>query len=228
MQINLHMYLATKNLRNWRKIKQTAVAVSYWQIYREQFYVLTNMSAPLQGRYEFRDLAHMVYFYGYCDGNARAARREFITRFPGRPQPSSRFISNLFNRLITQGTLISRQDTSGRPRRVSENLWFELAFFIKKNWTLEMGGRGRHPGENSTRWFFKYENYCSGVKFRPHVCVANFKGRRPSSLSFDARAGTFAKGPSNPCWFLQTSIRKGWEWSSFFEQRVVDWWVQLH
>lgn len=53
----------------------------------------------------------MVLLYGYCDGNAAAARAEYERRFPGRNCPNSRTITNSVRRLRETGSFT-------RPRRI--------------------------------------------------------------------------------------------------------------
>ena len=58
------------------------------------------------------EYADIIYVYGFCDGNALAACREYERRFPNRRQPSRRVFSNSFQRLRECG--ISKRQKLGR------------------------------------------------------------------------------------------------------------------
>lgn len=45
------------------------------------------------------EYADMIYVYGFCDGNASKAKREYARRFPNRRMPDRRVFSLTFNRL---------------------------------------------------------------------------------------------------------------------------------
>ncbi|KAJ8912523.1 hypothetical protein NQ315_014467 [Exocentrus adspersus] len=59
------------------------------------------------------ELADIIYVYGFCDGNARAACREYRARYPNRRQPYREVFSNAFRRLRESGI---KQSRSGGPR----------------------------------------------------------------------------------------------------------------
>ncbi|KAJ8909430.1 hypothetical protein NQ315_016452 [Exocentrus adspersus] len=60
-----------------------------------------------------KELADIIYVYGFCDGNARAACREYRARYPNRRQPYREVFSNAFRRLRESGI---KQSRSGGPR----------------------------------------------------------------------------------------------------------------
>lgn len=47
----------------------------------------------------------MHYIYGFCDGNARAAQREYGIRYPDRVVPSSQVFTRLHQRLLETGSV---------------------------------------------------------------------------------------------------------------------------
>ncbi|EZA57258.1 hypothetical protein X777_02509 [Ooceraea biroi] len=56
------------------------------------------------------EYADMVFVYGFCDGNARGAVREYARRFPNRRVPDRRVITLTFNRLREIGSFSIHQD----------------------------------------------------------------------------------------------------------------------
>lgn len=50
------------------------------------------------------EYADMVYVYGYCDGNSRAAETEYAERFPQRRTPNRAVFSEAFRRLRENGS----------------------------------------------------------------------------------------------------------------------------
>ncbi|KYQ53885.1 hypothetical protein ALC60_07178 [Trachymyrmex zeteki] len=57
--------------------------------------------------------ADMVFVYGFCDGNATEAVREYVRRFPNRRVPDRRVITMTFNRLREIGSFSIHQDSLG-------------------------------------------------------------------------------------------------------------------
>lgn len=60
------------------------------------------------------EYADMVFVYGFCDGNAAAACREYGIRFPNRRLPDSRVFTRVFNTLRDTGAVPSRRISSER------------------------------------------------------------------------------------------------------------------
>lgn len=58
------------------------------------------------------EYSDIIFVYGFCDGNALAACREYQRRFPNRRQPSRRVFSDTFQRLRECG--IGKRSKSGR------------------------------------------------------------------------------------------------------------------
>jgi len=54
----------------------------------------------------------MVIVYGFCNGNALAARREYSLRFPNRRVPDSRVFATVYNKLRETGALPSSHMSS--------------------------------------------------------------------------------------------------------------------
>lgn len=55
--------------------------------------------------YTTQEYAEMHFLYGFCDGNALAARREYALRYPDRRTPSSAVFTRLHQRLVDTGTV---------------------------------------------------------------------------------------------------------------------------
>ncbi|KAG8301312.1 hypothetical protein J6590_056782 [Homalodisca vitripennis] len=60
-----------------------------------------------------REYADMHFIYGFCDGNARAAQREYQARYPDRRLPSHSVFSRLHQRLVEGGTVHKRPNEVG-------------------------------------------------------------------------------------------------------------------
>jgi len=58
--------------------------------------------------------ADMAYVYGFCNGNALAACREYNLRFPNRRVPNSRMFASVCNKLRETGALPSSHISSER------------------------------------------------------------------------------------------------------------------
>ena len=56
----------------------------------------------------------MVFVYGFCNGNALAACREYSLRFPNRRVPDSRVFASVYNKLRETGVLPSSHISSVR------------------------------------------------------------------------------------------------------------------
>lgn len=64
-----------------------------------------------------REYAEMHFVYGFCDGNALAAQREYQRRYPDRRLPSSRVFSRLHQRLLERGTVCKQATEAGHALR---------------------------------------------------------------------------------------------------------------
>jgi hypothetical protein len=68
-----------------------------------------------------REYADIVFVYGFCDGNGRAAVIEYRRRFPQRVVPDHRVFARSYNRLAN-GTIFNRLEAGRVERRnVREN-----------------------------------------------------------------------------------------------------------
>lgn len=63
-----------------------------------------------------REYAEMHFVYGFCDGNARAAQREYRARYPNRRVPSPEVFSRLHLRLLERGTVFKQRNEVGPVR----------------------------------------------------------------------------------------------------------------
>lgn len=57
--------------------------------------------------YSAAEYADIVFIYGYCDGNAHLASREYKRRYPNRHQPSHKVFGAIFQRLRDTGTTLT-------------------------------------------------------------------------------------------------------------------------
>lgn len=67
--------------------------------------------------YSHREYANMVFVYGFCNGNARSAVREYRQRFPRHRVPSRKVFVTVFNKLCDSGKLPSTHIRSERASR---------------------------------------------------------------------------------------------------------------
>jgi len=72
--------------------------------------------------YPNEHLADMHYLYGFCNGNARAAQREYGQRFRGRPLPSPSTFSRIHRNLRERGTFLRARREPGRIEDVDEDI----------------------------------------------------------------------------------------------------------
>lgn len=66
--------------------------------------------------FEFGEYADIMFCYGFCDGDAAAAQREYSLRFPGRRLPNVRVFTAVFRRIREIGCVQARRSDAGRPR----------------------------------------------------------------------------------------------------------------
>lgn len=67
--------------------------------------------------YSNLEYANMVFVYGFCNGNSRAAVEEYRQRFPHQRHPSTNVFIRVFNKLCETGKLPSVNVTSERAPR---------------------------------------------------------------------------------------------------------------
>jgi len=58
------------------------------------------------------EYGNMVFVYGFCNGNALAACREYSLRFPNLRVPDSRVFASVYNKLCETGALPSSHISS--------------------------------------------------------------------------------------------------------------------
>ncbi|CAK1587171.1 unnamed protein product [Parnassius mnemosyne] len=61
------------------------------------------------------EYADIFYLYGYCDGDAAAARREYLQRYPNRRPPHVTVFSAVYRRVRGTGNVQRQQRDAGRP-----------------------------------------------------------------------------------------------------------------
>lgn len=66
--------------------------------------------------FENEEYADIMFCYGFCDGDAVAARTEYARRFPNRRIPNVRVFSGTYRRIRETGSVRRRQIDAGRPR----------------------------------------------------------------------------------------------------------------
>lgn len=67
-------------------------------------------------QYTNEEYADMIYIYGFCDGNSRAAKREYELRFPGRRSPNFKTFIRVFNYMRRYGRFPTAQLNEHRER----------------------------------------------------------------------------------------------------------------
>jgi Transposase. len=68
-------------------------------------------------RFTNQEYAEMHFIYGLCNGNATAARRTYIERYPQRRQPSTQLFTRIHRRIIETGSVVPRYIHCGRIAR---------------------------------------------------------------------------------------------------------------
>ncbi|KAK5641951.1 hypothetical protein RI129_010498 [Pyrocoelia pectoralis] len=66
--------------------------------------------------YSNAEYADILFVYGYCDGNAAEARREYERRFPNRRTPNVRVFSTTYRNVAENGSVKRRRVDAGAPR----------------------------------------------------------------------------------------------------------------
>ncbi|KAG8260303.1 hypothetical protein J6590_099946 [Homalodisca vitripennis] len=74
----------------------------------------------------------MHFIYGLCDGNARAAQREYRARYPDRVTPSSQVFSRLLQRLTETGSFHKLKRERGIEGLMGEAM---VATLVAGTWT---------------------------------------------------------------------------------------------
>lgn len=87
-------------------------------------------------RYTSEEYADMHFVYGFCNGNALMAAREYANRYPGRETPYHRTFTNLHRRLRERGTLFPYNGEG--PGNVQHNVYNEeeILDLFRQNSTL--------------------------------------------------------------------------------------------
>lgn len=60
-----------------------------------------------------QEYAEMHFVYGFCNGNASAAQREYTVRYPGRRIPSTQVFTRLHQRLVERGSVHKERSEVG-------------------------------------------------------------------------------------------------------------------
>lgn len=70
-----------------------------------------------------QEYAEMHFVYGYCNGNASAAQREYTVRYPDRRVPSKQVFTRLHQRLVERGSVHKeRSEVGGAPLDVEDEV----------------------------------------------------------------------------------------------------------
>lgn len=72
------------------------------------------------------EYADILMCYGLCQGNSRAARAEYVQRYPGRRVPDVSVFDGAYRRLRETGSVQRRNTDMGRPRVYDVNVEDEI------------------------------------------------------------------------------------------------------
>ena len=72
--------------------------------------------------YTSLEYGQMVFVYGFCNGNAAAASREYARRYPNRVAPSPRVFSRAYQRLCETGSILHTREGQGVPPNIFNNV----------------------------------------------------------------------------------------------------------
>lgn len=104
------------------------------------------------------EYAEMHYMFGFCDGNARAAAREYRTRYPGRERYLDYRVFQNVHRWYIEGKISGNPQREGRP-------WLDIVY--KCSWYVKTFGISEVHGAP----YFEKEPI---VFFLPAVCASSF------------------------------------------------------
>lgn len=68
-------------------------------------------------KFDNNEYADMLFVYGFCNGNGKAAQREYERRFPGRRLPNDKTFSNVFSYLREHGKFPTVAENEHHERR---------------------------------------------------------------------------------------------------------------
>ncbi|GBP59180.1 hypothetical protein EVAR_53334_1 [Eumeta japonica] len=74
---------------------------------------------PTRNPHFIKEYVDILYSYGYCDGDAAAARREYLRRFPDRRTPDNTVFIGMYKQVRETG-LVQRPYDFGRSRQTTE------------------------------------------------------------------------------------------------------------
>lgn len=80
--------------------------------------------------YSSRELADIHFIYGFCEGNAHAAQREYQQRYPNRQLPNVRTFIRSHQRLSEHGSFIITHEGAGREREGNFFSMIRICFFF--------------------------------------------------------------------------------------------------
>jgi len=84
------------------------------------------------------EYADMMYVYGFCDGNARAALDEYRRRYPTRRIPYARLFSKVFHTLRESGMFVSVHSSFGRPCQQNVKEEEKIIEIVQRNPTISI------------------------------------------------------------------------------------------
>lgn len=117
-------------------------------------------------RFTYRELADIHFIYGFCNGNAAEAVREYAQRYPGRRQPDRRTFIRTHHCLRDLGQLNARRREPGRRREAYEDERILAA--VRDRPTISTRSVGRRLGVPHTRvWRLLHYEFLHPYHFTP-------------------------------------------------------------
>lgn len=104
--------------------------------------------------FEYDEYADILFCYGLCSGNAAAARRTYVERFPNRRVPNVRVFSTTFRRIRESGRVDRRRGDSGRPRLYAPEEEEEILTLFQNDPSISTRAAARRLGLSQWKvWF---------------------------------------------------------------------------
>ena len=94
--------------------------------------------------YSNAEYADILYIYGYCDGNASEARREYERRFPNRRIPDARVFSRTYRLIAETGSVKHKRTNAGAPPNYQPDVEEEIIRHFEENPGTSTGTCGQH------------------------------------------------------------------------------------
>lgn len=123
---------------------------------------MTGSITVLVMAFSNREYAEMHFVYGFCNGNALAAQREYRDRYPQRTVPSTQVFTRLHQRLIDTGRVEKKKREEGKRYPVEAEV--QVLHAVEEN----PGSSTRQIASESGMSQWKVRDILKENKFHPY------------------------------------------------------------